>query len=162
MDKLVGIHGPREHIIEWFSRKEHDENLKVLAVVGSGGLGKTTLANQVYRQLKPQFQCSAFVSVSRNPHIKMVFRQILTELGVTDYSSDDERQLVDRIRDYLGDKRKPFSPTYTHVCTILLTTVHSKKKILVSFLVHKMHKPILDTRGLTLPTPVLRKLHRVS
>lgn len=47
VDKLVGIHGPREHIIEWFSRKEHDENLKVLAVVGSGGLG-TLLSLTMY------------------------------------------------------------------------------------------------------------------
>ncbi|KAM0845705.1 hypothetical protein ACQ4PT_056178 [Festuca glaucescens] len=105
VDRLVRIDGPKEHVIGWFSREKEHEDLKVLPIVGSGGLGKTTLANQVYCQLKGQFQCTAFVSVSRNPNIRNILRQMLTEVGISGGALDDERQLVDRIRYYLKDKR---------------------------------------------------------
>jgi molybdopterin-guanine dinucleotide biosynthesis protein len=38
--------------------------LKVFSVVGFGGLGKTTLANVIYRKLEGQFQYRAIISVS--------------------------------------------------------------------------------------------------
>jgi KaiC/GvpD/RAD55 family RecA-like ATPase len=105
VDRLVGMDGPKEHVIGWFAKEKEHEDLKVLPIVGSGGLGKTTLANQVYCQLKGRFQCTAFVSVSRNPNIQNILRQMLTEVGISVGALDDERQLIDRIRDYLKDKR---------------------------------------------------------
>ncbi|KAF7107870.1 hypothetical protein CFC21_108451 [Triticum aestivum] len=103
--RLVGIDGPKEHILGWFCKEKEHDDLKVLPIVGSGGLGKTTLANQVYCQLKGQFQCMALVSVSRNPNIQKILRQMLTEFGISGGALDDERQLIDRIRDHLKDKR---------------------------------------------------------
>jgi disease resistance protein RPM1 len=44
----------------------------LVAIVGFGGLGKTTIANQVYQELKGQFKYRAFLSVARNPDIKRV------------------------------------------------------------------------------------------
>ncbi|CAM0884469.1 unnamed protein product [Alopecurus aequalis] len=105
VDRLVGIDGPKEHVVGWFSREKEHQDLKVLPIVGSGGLGKTTLANQIYCQLKGQFQCTAFVSVSRHPNILNILRQLLTQVGINGGTLDDERQLIDRIRDYLKDKR---------------------------------------------------------
>jgi hypothetical protein len=72
VDELVGIKGPKEHVMEWFAKGRGDVEVKVLSVVGSGGLGKTTLANQIFRQLKCQFECTGFVSVSRSPDIKSI------------------------------------------------------------------------------------------
>uniref|UniRef100_A0A0E0ARH0 AAA+ ATPase domain-containing protein n=1 Tax=Oryza glumipatula TaxID=40148 RepID=A0A0E0ARH0_9ORYZ len=105
VDELVGIKGPKEHVMEWFAKGRGDVEVKVLSVVGSGGLGKTTLANQIFRQLKCQFECTGFVSVSRSPDIKSILRQMHTEVGITDDTSEDERQLIDKIRDHLKDKR---------------------------------------------------------
>ncbi|KAM3197554.1 hypothetical protein ACQJBY_072936 [Aegilops geniculata] len=105
VDRLVGIDGPMEHILGWFCKEKEHDDLKVLPIVGSGGLGKTTLANQVYCQLKGQFQCTSLVSVSRSPNIQKILRQMLTEFGISGGALDDERQLVDRIRDHLKDKR---------------------------------------------------------
>ncbi|CAL5003754.1 unnamed protein product [Urochloa decumbens] len=102
---LVGINRPKDNVIEWFNKAKGDGNLKVLSIVGSGGLGKTTLANQVYCQLKGQFECTVFVSISRNPCINKILRQILVELGIGDDMLNDERHLIDKIRDNLKDKR---------------------------------------------------------
>jgi len=65
--RLVGIDGPRDEITQWLMEEgDTSEQLKVVSIVGFGGLGKTTLANQVYREIKGEFQCTVFVSVSRN------------------------------------------------------------------------------------------------
>src|SRR5438128_10628563 len=66
---LVGIDGPRNELAEWLMHK--DQQLKV-SVVAIGGLGKTTLANAVYRRIGEQFDCKAFVSISQRPDLKRI------------------------------------------------------------------------------------------
>ena len=65
----MGIEAPRDELIQLMMDHHQDgvssaQLLKVLSIVGFGGLGKTTLANDIYRKLKGQFQRRAFVSVS--------------------------------------------------------------------------------------------------
>ncbi|XP_047072541.1 disease resistance protein RGA5-like [Lolium rigidum] len=106
VDKLVGIRGPKEEIIEWFQKNNSSQQLKVLSIVGPGGLGKTTLANQVYNTLKSQYSCATLVSVSQQPDFRKILREIAKGVGITSYRSDDDvKQLIDRIREYLQDKR---------------------------------------------------------
>nr|CAB3482314.1 unnamed protein product [Digitaria exilis] len=105
VDRLVGIDRPRKHVIEWLNKEKGNQNLKVLSIVGTGGLGKTTLAIQAYSQLKDQFQYTNFVSVSRNPCIKRILRLVLNEVGISNEILCDEQQLIDKIRDFLKDKR---------------------------------------------------------
>ncbi|XBI60454.1 hypothetical protein VPH35_041381 [Triticum aestivum] len=97
------------------SRKQ----LKVVSIVGSGGLGKTTLANAVYKKLrvqigiqkqKLQFDCAAFVSVSLNPNMKQIFKSMLHQLDKQTYqnineASWGEQQLISEIRTFLENKR---------------------------------------------------------
>ncbi|XP_039841438.1 disease resistance protein Pik-2-like [Panicum virgatum] len=104
-EKLVGINGPIQKVIEWLMKDESTQHLKVVSIVGFGGLGKTTLANQVYNKTKGQFDCTAFVPVSRSPVIKKILRDLLTELGSKTSASEDERQLINELREYLQDKR---------------------------------------------------------
>ncbi|KAK1669728.1 hypothetical protein QYE76_057887 [Lolium multiflorum] len=84
--------------------------LKTVSIVGFGGLGKTTLAKAAYEKIKVQFDCDAFVSISRNPDMKKVFKDILYELDKNKYASIsnatlDQRQLIDVIIDFLTNKR---------------------------------------------------------
>uniref|UniRef100_A0A0E0BR83 Rx N-terminal domain-containing protein n=1 Tax=Oryza glumipatula TaxID=40148 RepID=A0A0E0BR83_9ORYZ len=119
-EKLVGIHGPMEEIIELLMKEDGSgQKLKVVSIVGFGGLGKTTLANQVYNKIKDQFDCSAFISVSQSPNIKKILFDMLKDVtsrdnsdddkqikvvGVKEDKSDDERQLIDKLRVFLENK----------------------------------------------------------
>ncbi|XP_037471280.1 disease resistance protein RGA5-like, partial [Triticum dicoccoides] len=105
--KLVGIDGPMKHIIEGLKNEDSSsKQLHVLSIVGAGGLGKTTLSKAVYQTIKRQFDCSAFVSVSRKPNMRNVLREIAKRLEITHNISDDsEHLLIDTLREHLENKK---------------------------------------------------------
>jgi disease resistance protein RPM1 len=121
---LVGMDGARDGIINKLHEADHvsKELPKILSIVGFGGLGKTTLAKAVYDKLHKGFDCAAFVSVSRNPDVKKVFKDLLYELDNQMYNtlnlSDlEERQLIHQLRQSLGTKRYIHS-TYCQTCIL--------------------------------------------
>ncbi|XP_040376648.1 disease resistance protein RGA5-like [Oryza brachyantha] len=82
-------------------------NLKVVSIVGFGGLGKTTLANAVHRKLVQEFDCRVFVSVSQNPDITKLLSKILVDelKGRTSSIYSDVRDIINDIRSHLLHKR---------------------------------------------------------
>ncbi|XP_037445560.1 disease resistance protein RGA5-like [Triticum dicoccoides] len=105
--KLVGIDGPKNHIIEVLKNEDSSSTqLHVLSIVGAGGLGKTTLSNVVYQTIKKPFDSSAFVSVSRKPNMRNVLREIAKGLKITHNTSDDGvHPLIDTLREHLKNKK---------------------------------------------------------
>ena len=104
--RLVGIDGPRDEITQWLMEEgDTSEQLKVVSIVGFGGLGKTTLANQVYREIKGEFQCTAFVSVSKNPDMPKILNDMLSGLGHGNMDMTDEKTLLMALREHQADKR---------------------------------------------------------
>uniref|UniRef100_A0A0E0JHR3 AAA+ ATPase domain-containing protein n=1 Tax=Oryza punctata TaxID=4537 RepID=A0A0E0JHR3_ORYPU len=108
----VAIDATREHIIRRIMAEEHDHQLRlrVVSVVGFGGVGKTTVANQVYAKIEGQFDCTAFVSVSRNPSTAKVLEDILFRVKGghrrRTYGSDEsQRDIIDELRKYLEYRR---------------------------------------------------------
>ncbi|KAM0906061.1 hypothetical protein ACQ4PT_017019 [Festuca glaucescens] len=101
-DRLEGTKGPKDELVKLLT--EGVDSLKqrrVISIVGFGGLGKTTLANLVYKNIKSKFHCTAFVSVSRNPDINKILKDIL--LGVLETSnptSDDQRKYVEKVDEW--------------------------------------------------------------
>ncbi|TVU23363.1 hypothetical protein EJB05_25723, partial [Eragrostis curvula] len=82
--QLIGVREPRDALIKKLSvagDDASDKKMKILSIVGSEGLGKTSLAKEVFDQVKPKFDCAAFVQVGQNPDMQKVFRDILTGLG---------------------------------------------------------------------------------
>uniref|UniRef100_A0ACD5TAW4 Uncharacterized protein n=1 Tax=Avena sativa TaxID=4498 RepID=A0ACD5TAW4_AVESA len=71
---LVGMEGQKNKLVTLLADKE--KQLKVVSIVGFAGLEKTTLANEVYRRLKSDFDCGAFVAVSQK-----LKKQHLSKLG---------------------------------------------------------------------------------
>uniref|UniRef100_A0ACD5WQ80 Uncharacterized protein n=1 Tax=Avena sativa TaxID=4498 RepID=A0ACD5WQ80_AVESA len=104
--KLVGIEGPKKDIIDWFKNEGSSTQLRVVSIVGPGGLGKTTLGNAVFQIIKEEFSCKAFVSVSRKPNMKIVLKDIARRVGMAhDPSNDDEQWLIDSLRGHLQHKK---------------------------------------------------------
>ncbi|KAF7027207.1 hypothetical protein CFC21_039270 [Triticum aestivum] len=60
---LVAMDVPMNKVMAWLM--EDSLELKVVAIFGGGGLGKTTLAMELNRKIKGYFECRASVSVSR-------------------------------------------------------------------------------------------------
>lgn len=104
------------------------DHMQVVSIYGFGGIGKTTLAKVVHDHLKEvtdeiyldkekeetvvvkRYDCTAFVSVSKNPDMKKVFKNILYELDKNKHenihnSQKDVNQFIDQIKEYLGVKR---------------------------------------------------------
>lgn len=109
-DGLVGIDKPRDQLVKWLMEGVglSVQQLKVMSIVGSGGLGKTTLANEVYRKLEGQFQCRSFVSLSQQPDVKKILRSILSQVSQQEYANIniwDEEKLINAIQEFLKTKR---------------------------------------------------------
>lgn len=110
--KLVGVDEPKAEIIKMLTEEEGcgsvPQHPKVVSIVGFGGIGKTTLANQVYQELKAQFQCSAFISVSRTPDMMSILRTILSEVSNQKYVDTEAgsiQHLISKVHDFLTDQR---------------------------------------------------------
>uniref|UniRef100_A0A0A9CVP8 AAA+ ATPase domain-containing protein n=1 Tax=Arundo donax TaxID=35708 RepID=A0A0A9CVP8_ARUDO len=108
---LVGIEGPRDELIQLMDEEgvsAHER--KVLSIVGFGGLGKTTLANEIYRKLEGKFKCRALVFVSQKPNIRRILRMILSQVGFkapehTNMETWDAYEMITALREFLLDKR---------------------------------------------------------
>ncbi|KAI4968754.1 hypothetical protein ZWY2020_046084 [Hordeum vulgare] len=110
MTELVGIDGKRDQeLMKLVSNgdKVSEKKLKVVSVVGFGGLGKTTLVKTVYDKIKGDFNCCAFVSVGRNADPKKILMDILLDLGMegSQLSMLDETRLINKLREILEKKR---------------------------------------------------------
>ncbi|CAL4979420.1 unnamed protein product [Urochloa decumbens] len=107
--ELVGIDEARDDLINNIMIEENEDTFKqgkILSIVGFGGLGKTTLANAVYKKIRAQFECCAFVSVSQTPDLKKLYKGLLYDLGKSINAEQlDERRLIEVLREFLGDKR---------------------------------------------------------
>jgi hypothetical protein len=88
------------------------DKMKIVSVVGVGGLGKTTLVKAVYDELIPRYDHGAFVSVGRKPDQVQVFTSIFFHLDEQKYKAirevKDLQLLAGELRKFLQDKR------YTH------------------------------------------------
>ncbi|EXB37274.1 Disease resistance protein RPM1 [Morus notabilis] len=111
--QLVGIEKPKQERVSWLL-KDEVSNVQVVAVVGMGGLGKTTLVNQVYRddEVKQRFQHRAWITVSQSFDLREVLVKIVEQLlrGIAqpipnETYSKDILSLKQDIICFLGDKK---------------------------------------------------------
>ncbi|MQL86983.1 hypothetical protein Taro_019512 [Colocasia esculenta] len=111
--ELVGIDKPREELIGWLVAGD-DPSLKVISVVGMGGLGKTTLVRKVYddERVKGLFSCRAWLTVTRSFTIEDLLKSIIRQFSEDGFEPLPEEmdamediQLTAILRSYLRDKR---------------------------------------------------------
>ena len=111
-EHLVGIDGPRDDLVNWMVEEKDSstKNLKVLSIVGFGGLGKTTLAKEVCRKIQELFHCQAFVSISQKPNVKNIMKDVISQVPckkefTEDIDTWDEKKFIAKLRELLQDKR---------------------------------------------------------
>jgi predicted ATPase len=118
---LVGIDTQKDELVKWV--EDDEKQLMVMTIVGFGGLGKTTLANVVYHEVKGQFNSRAFVLVSQKPGVPMLLLSLCSKLGVSPSSHACEvHDLIDTLREYLRDKRY-HSFLYVAMNILLITSL---------------------------------------
>ncbi|KAL3497931.1 hypothetical protein ACH5RR_040663 [Cinchona calisaya] len=109
---LVGIAEPKRELI--LQILDDSPTLKVVSVVGMGGLGKTTLVKRVYEDttVKRQFQIHAWLTISQTFHMKAALKdliqQLYNEIGEPvpqQVESMDGDKLRAFVKDFLQEKR---------------------------------------------------------
>ncbi|KAI4989492.1 hypothetical protein ZWY2020_036809 [Hordeum vulgare] len=104
-EELVGIGEHVNNLEAWLGR-DGEQRLKVVTVVGSGGIGKSTLVKELYRRMKGQFECRAFVRTSRKPNIRRLLINMLSQVRPHQTSHTWKlHSLIADIRTHLQDKR---------------------------------------------------------
>ncbi|XP_015698062.1 disease resistance protein RGA5-like isoform X2 [Oryza brachyantha] len=104
--RRVGIDASMNKIESWLAVCDGEEKLKVVSIVGVGGIGKTTLANELYRKLGRQFECRAFVRLSQKPDMRTILTNILSQIR-PQHQPDNWKvhTLISNIRKQLQDQR---------------------------------------------------------
>uniref|UniRef100_A0A7N0UKZ0 Uncharacterized protein n=1 Tax=Kalanchoe fedtschenkoi TaxID=63787 RepID=A0A7N0UKZ0_KALFE len=83
-----------------------DEGLRVVSIIGMGGLGKSTLARKIFNheEIKSHFEIKVWVVVSEYVEAKHVLENILQSLKVN-IEKDDDKYLKDSLKTQLVERR---------------------------------------------------------
>ncbi|XP_062117808.1 disease resistance protein RGA2-like isoform X2 [Humulus lupulus] len=105
---VIGREEDKSVIINKFLLESCEESASVIAIVGIGGLGKTTLAQSVFNdeQVQKHFETKIWVCVSDDFDLKLIIKSII-ESAKGDSSLGDKRMepLQKKLQEVLGSKR---------------------------------------------------------
>lgn len=82
----VGMMTNIKELQEWVTKPLQERT--VLSIVGFGGVGKTTIATALYRNVSNEFDCRALVTVSQNYDEDAVLRSILNQVMPQDRNQE--------------------------------------------------------------------------
>ncbi|XP_059623589.1 disease resistance RPP13-like protein 4 [Cornus florida] len=102
--QVVGLEGDKQKIKGWLL--EANDGILAIGVVGMGGLGKTTIVQEVFndRSMEDRLERRIWVSVSQTFTEEYILRSILRSLGDASVG-DDQTELLKKINQYLLGKR---------------------------------------------------------
>ncbi|XP_021288423.1 putative disease resistance protein RGA4 [Herrania umbratica] len=104
---VIGREEEKEHIIELLKEQNHGDGIfNVIAIVGFGGLGKTSLARLVYNDAKVADSFKGiWVCVSEEFDVLVIFRNILKSLGVRNVDDWNLNEVQKQIEQKLKGKK---------------------------------------------------------
>jgi len=105
---IIGREDDKKKIISLLRQPHENQNVSLIAIVGFGGLGKTTLAQMIYSDVEVQnlFEKRMWVCVSENFEVKTIVKSMLESLTknkIDDALSLDNLQT--KLRDHLTGER---------------------------------------------------------
>ncbi|KAF8105614.1 hypothetical protein N665_0157s0182 [Sinapis alba] len=104
-----GLVGVEESVEELVGHLVKNDNIKVVSISGMGGIGKTTLARQVFHHdsVRRHFHGFAWVCVSKEFQRKDIWQKILQDLRTNDedIKQMDENELQAKLFQLLGTRR---------------------------------------------------------
>ncbi|ESW05124.1 hypothetical protein PHAVU_011G154032 [Phaseolus vulgaris] len=106
--KVYGREGDRDKIVDFLTGYDsHSENASVYTIVGEGGLGKTTLAQLIFKdeRIVNYFELRIWVRVSEDFRLKRVIKAIIEAASRHPCEDMDLEPLQVRLRDLLRRKR---------------------------------------------------------
>ncbi|CAO2148427.1 unnamed protein product [Urochloa humidicola] len=103
---LLGIDGYKAKLIDQLNN-DAEQQMKVVSILGPRGVGKTALAEQVYRQIGGRFECRAFVRASVMPDTRRLLQSIVSQVRIHRQPpyADAVQDLIDKLRKHLHGKR---------------------------------------------------------
>ncbi|CAN6373033.1 unnamed protein product [Urochloa humidicola] len=99
---VVGMDSQRNELADMLLSGD-DQELKVVAVVGDEGAGKTALVHEVYRAVGPSFECRAWVPASGKKSSSWV--RILNEVARQVGAGGSDGEEWQSVRSFLRNKR---------------------------------------------------------
>ncbi|XP_054815035.1 putative disease resistance protein At3g14460 [Prosopis cineraria] len=106
--EAYGRDGDREAIVELLlSGNSSDEKIRVIPIVGMGGVGKSTLAQLVYNdeRVKTVFELKAWVCVSEEFDVVRVTKLILEAIGLGGHGTNDLNSLQLKLKEMLYGRK---------------------------------------------------------
>ncbi|CAL4979350.1 unnamed protein product [Urochloa decumbens] len=103
---IVGMDGPQDELVKWLIGVKQDQ-LQVVCIFGLAGIGKTTLATQVYNKIKWQFDCRVFIPLSKKACVTRLLQNILSQIRWDPeiYDCHNNKDIINEIQRDLHDKR---------------------------------------------------------
>ncbi|GAB4837582.1 hypothetical protein Ancab_039623 [Ancistrocladus abbreviatus] len=94
-----------------YSGQRCGQEARVVAIVGGGGVGKTTLTRKIYRdeRVKDHFSRVAWVTISQQWNNRDLLREIITQIGAVDREERNslkdwtKRELVEKTHTFLSE-----------------------------------------------------------
>jgi disease resistance protein RPM1 len=109
--EIVGNADQIRRLAQWLLEDRPDRTL--IAILGMGGLGKTTITSSVYKnqKIRKSFDCHVWVAVSRTYHVEELLKEIINQLieqGASIASgcmTMSRMRLVEVIQSYLLERK---------------------------------------------------------